>query len=170
MNTANSFWIHFTLLPAFSPMIPTSSVSHIYQICFCLKNMMLAIPSSRNALLVAGTLFHHFQLRGHLFWNVFPEVTMKVPQHFPTCTLFSPQLAYFWWFLGPPLSFPPLLRVTRAPPHSTLQLPSHPSHPSPTFGHTADEGLPESARTFFQSSLYLSSLPKNVQIVSEPIP
>ena len=71
-------------------MIPTPSVSHIYQICFHLKNMMLAVPSSRNALPVAGALFHRFQVRGHLFRNVFPELTMKLPQHFPTRTLPPP--------------------------------------------------------------------------------
>ena len=90
MIPANSFWIHFTLLPAFSPMILTSSVSHLYQICFHLKNMMQTVPSSRNALPVTGALFHHFQLRGCPFQNVFPELTMKLPQHFPTCILFFP--------------------------------------------------------------------------------
>lgn len=154
-TTANSFWIHFTLFPAFSPMIPTSSVSHIYQICFCLKNMMLAVTLQECSSWPLAP-FHRFQLRGPLFWNVFPEVTMRCPNISPTCTLFPPNshisgdsLDLLWAFhLSSvwPEHLPTLLC-------NCLLI----SHPSPTLGHTADEGVTESARNLFSHPCVMHS-------------
>lgn len=142
----------------------------VYQICFCLKNMMLAVRSSRNALLVAGTLFHR-STQEALSSEMFSlKLQWRCP-NIPHLYTFSPLTRIFlWWFLGPPLSFPHSPPCDRAPPTllcNCLLIQATLPHPWPY----SRWGVTRVCRNLPTPSHPLVSVfsAKNVQIVSRTI-